>query len=56
MRFCSQFWRMTVSELVYKVLKREHNGLYSVYAKHAWRVKYDVGVPTSGIDGAEGTR
>ena len=27
-----------MSEIIYKVLKREHDGLYSVYAKHAWRV------------------
>jgi hypothetical protein len=37
--------------VVYKVVKREHDGLYSVYAKHTWRVKYEMGVPTSGIDG-----
>ena len=40
-----------MSEIVYKVVKREHDGLYSVYAKHAWRVKYELGVSTSGIDG-----
>ena len=37
--------------VVYKVVKREHDGLYSVYAKHAWMVRYEVGVSTSGIDG-----
>lgn len=40
-----------MSEIVYKVVRREHYGLYSVYSKHSWRVRYERGVPTSGIGG-----